>query len=49
MKWHCDSEDSPFYFTPVDGEPLDFGVGRTFIAIAPVKSPVTWGAQESAE
>ena len=48
MKWHCDSEDSPFYFTTVDGEPLDLGVGRTYIAIAPVNSPVVWGAAEAA-
>lgn len=49
MKWYCDSEDSPFYFTTVDGEPLNFGVGNSYFAIAPVKSPVTWGAQEAAE
>lgn len=47
MKWHCDSEESPFYFTTVDGEPLDFGVGNTYIAIAPVKSPVSYGALEN--
>ena len=46
MKWYCDSEDSPFYFTTVDGEPLDLGVGRTYIAIAPVNSPITWSAAE---
>jgi len=47
MKWYCDAEDAPFYFTTMDGEPLDFGVGRTYIAIAPVKSPVVWGALEA--
>ena len=43
IKWHCDSESSPFYFTTVDGESLDFGVGNTYIAIAPVGSPVVYG------
>ncbi len=47
MQWHCDSEDSPFYFTTLDGEPLDFGVGNTYIAVAAVGSPVVYGALEA--
>ena len=47
IKWHCDSEESPFCFTTVDGEPLDFGVGNTYIAIAPVGSPVVYGALDA--
>jgi hypothetical protein len=48
MQWHCDAKDAPFYFTAMDGEPLDFGVGRTYIAIAPLNSPVVWSAREAA-
>ena len=44
MKWHCDDEHSPFYFTTVDGEPLNFGVGSSYFAIAPLDSPVVYGA-----
>ena len=49
MKWYCDSEDTPFYFTTVEGEPLSFGVGNTYIAVAPLDSPVVYGAVEAAE
>jgi len=49
MKWHCDDEHSPFYFTTVDGEPLNFGVGSSYFAIAPLDSPVAYGALEVEE
>ena len=49
MKWYCDSEDSPFYVTTVDGEPLAFGVGNSYFAIAPIDSPVVYGALEVPE
>ena len=40
--WTCDGEDQPFRFTTVDGEPLAFGVGNSYIAIAPNGSPVEY-------
>ena len=49
IKWHCDDEHSPFYFTTVEGKPLDFGVGSSYIAIAPLDSPVVYGALEVEE
>ena len=49
MLWYCDGENEPFYFTTVDGEPLNFGVGNSYIAIAPIGSPVVWGALDLPE
>lgn len=40
--WTCDGQYDPFVFTTVDGEPLSFGVGNSYIAIATEKSPVVW-------
>lgn len=40
--WSCEGEDQPFRFTTVDGEPLPFGVGNSYIAIAPTASPVEY-------
>lgn len=40
--WSCDGEDQPFRFTTTEGEPLAFGVGNSYIAIAPVGSPVEY-------
>jgi hypothetical protein len=40
LTWTCDGEDQPFRFFTESGEPLAFGVGNTYIAIAPVDSPV---------
>ena len=31
--WGCDGEDQPFWFTTLDGQPLELGVGNTYIAI----------------
>lgn len=42
MKWHCDSDSSPLYFTTVDGEPLFFGTGNSYFAICPLGSPLSY-------
>lgn len=47
IKWSCDSEDSPFRFTTVDGEQLNLGRGNSYIAIVGTDSPVTWEALET--
>ena len=31
--WGCDGEDQPFWYTTLDGEPLQMGVGNSYIAI----------------
>jgi len=49
MFWTCDGEDQPFRFFHMDGTPLAFGQGNTYIAIASPESPVTWTAAEPAE
>lgn len=38
--WGADSETSPFWFQTEDGQPLELGVGNTYMAIAPQGSPV---------
>ena len=40
ITWTCDGDTEPFRFFTADGEPLDLGVGNTYIAIAPKASPV---------
>lgn len=40
ITWTCDSETSPFRFFTPEGEPLDLGVGNTYIAIASKESSV---------
>lgn len=42
--WACDDEDSPFRFMTNDAQPLEMGVGNTYIAILTPESPVTWEA-----
>ena len=49
IKWGCDDEHSPFWFTTEDGEQLVMTQGRTFIAITEVGSPMTWGENTPAE
>lgn len=44
--WACDDEDSAFRFMTNDAEPLQMGVGNTYIAIVTPESPVTWEAVE---
>ena len=45
--WACDDEDSAFRFMTNDAQPLEMGVGNTYIAILAPESPVTWEAPES--
>ncbi len=49
ITWTCESEQSPFRFFTVDGEPLYFGQGKTYIAICTPESKVTWEAVEPVE
>jgi len=42
--WACDDEDSAFRFMTNDAQPLEMGVGNTYIAIVTPDSPVTWEA-----
>lgn len=50
ITWTCDGEDQPFRFQRADGQPLNLGMGNSYIAIAPAESPVTWeGAAPVAE
>lgn len=44
--WACDDEDSAFRFMTNNAEPLEMGVGNTYIAIVTPESPVTWEAVE---
>ena len=40
--WGADDENSPFWFETTDGQPLQLGVGNTYIAIAPIGSEVVY-------
>lgn len=40
--WACDDEDSAFRFMTNHAEPLEMGVGNTYIAIVTPESPITW-------
>ena len=42
ITWGADDESSPFWFRTLDGEPLELGVGNTYMAIAPLDSPVSY-------
>ena len=42
MKWTCDGDKEPFRFFTLDGEPLPFGAGNTYIAITDPAGSVTW-------
>ena len=44
ITWTCDGEDSPFRFQTQDGQPLELGMGNSYIAICIEESPVVWGA-----
>lgn len=46
MFWTCDGEDQPFRFFRMDGSPLPFGQGNTYIAVASYDSTLTWEAAE---
>lgn len=45
IHWSADSDEGPLRFTTQDGEPLLMNVGNSYIAIAAVGSPVTWGEE----
>ena len=47
ITWTCDSETDPFRFFTADGEPLNLGVGNSYIAIASFESPIVFGAAEA--
>lgn len=40
--WGCEDEDSAFHFLTADAQPLEIGVGNTYIAIVTPESPVTY-------
>jgi len=42
IKWAREAETDPFVFTLADGTVLNQGVGSTYIAIAPIGSPVNY-------
>lgn len=42
VNWSCAGEYEPFVFTTAEGEPLDFGIGNTYIAVAHPDSPVVY-------
>ena len=42
IKWNCAGQDQPFTFTTTDGEPLQMGVGSTYIGIAAIGSKVAY-------
>ena len=39
IKWHRASEKQPFTYTTTDGQPVTFGVGKTFVSLLPTSSP----------
>ena len=42
VMWTCGGEYEPFVFTTLEGKPLDFGIGNTYIAVAHPDSPVVY-------
>ena len=40
--WGCDGEDQPFWYTTLDGTPLEMGVGNTYIAITDSTDSLTY-------
>lgn len=49
ITWTCAGDKEPFRFFLENGEPLDFGVGNTYIAISSPDGSVTWSAAETAQ
>ncbi|MBE6992276.1 MAG: DUF3048 domain-containing protein [Ruminococcaceae bacterium] len=41
IKWSKESYDSPFVYTHLDGSPLEFGRGKSYINIVPIGSHVS--------
>ena len=46
ITWTCSGDQEPFRFFTLDGEPLAFGAGNTYIAISSPAGEVTWTAAE---
>lgn len=44
MKWTCDGDKEPFRFFTLEGQPLAFGAGNTYIAVTDPAGDVTWTA-----
>ncbi len=42
IAWTCTGSNQPFVYTTSDGQPLDLGVGNTYIALTPVGSTVDY-------
>ncbi len=42
IQWSCAGADQPWIYTTLDGEPLELGVGSTYIAIAPLESDIVY-------
>ena len=42
IKWHRESDVSPFTFTLTDGTPLVQGIGNSYMALIPTGSTVEW-------
>lgn len=42
IQWHREADTDPFTFTLADGTSLVQGIGTSYIAIAPLKSVVSW-------
>lgn len=44
ITWTCDGDNQPFRFFTGDGQPLELGMGNSYIAICTPDSPITWEA-----
>ena len=42
IKWSCAGEDQPLTYQTLEGEPLQIGVGSTYVALAALGSKVDW-------
>ena len=40
IRWEKKSDTSPFVFQEKDGTPLKLGVGKTYMAFAPLESKI---------
>lgn len=50
MQWTCEGDEEPFRYWTMDGEPLYFSEGNSYIAICSPESPVTYtGAEPTTE
>ena len=46
IRWHRDSNETPFYFTLSDGTPLEQGIGPSYMAMLTTDSTVAWEASD---